>query len=220
MESPRRVRQRCCPGACANARRVSLDWHGFRPVPFRRRTSRAIRAATGLGGASNSRDTVAHVAGRTLWVASTPGLTSWKDGRLTAYPELSSVITYRLVEDRDGRIWFIWLSPGLRRVCSIEHGVVRCSETGGRLQSVASIFEDSRGSLWVGLADGIARLRPGDPTFFTLPPQPNGYMAMAEENGELLVSQPNGLARFHDGHTELVTVPGGVTATERIAHAP
>ena len=140
----------------------------------------------------------------TLWIASSPGLASWKDGRLTAYPELSSVITRRLVEDRAGRIWFISLAPQPRRVCSIEHGVVRCSEAGARLQSAASVFEDSNGSLWVGLRDGIARLSPGGPAFFTLPAQPNGYTAMAEENGELLVSQPDGLSRFHDGRTELV----------------
>jgi ligand-binding sensor domain-containing protein len=137
----------------------------------------------------------------TLWIASYPGLASWKDGKLTAYPALASVNILRFADDRQGRLWFAWQNPRPERVCSIERGVVRCSDAGGQL---AGLFHDSTGTLWAGFSDGIARWNGGRSPFFPLPQQPNGYATFVEENGELLVSIPGGLARIRDGRLELV----------------
>src|SRR5215831_18048191 len=38
----------------------------------------------------------------TLWIGTAKGLASWKDGHLTAYPELADQIIVKLFEDREG----------------------------------------------------------------------------------------------------------------------
>ena len=40
-----------------------------------------------------------------LWIGTFSGLASWKDGRLTHYPELHGQVVEALLEDREGTIW-------------------------------------------------------------------------------------------------------------------
>jgi ligand-binding sensor domain-containing protein len=40
-----------------------------------------------------------------LWIGASEGLASWKDGKLTHYPELAGQIVSPVVEDRKGTIW-------------------------------------------------------------------------------------------------------------------
>src|SRR5512132_4666392 len=40
-----------------------------------------------------------------LWIGTFSGLASWKDGKLTHYPELDGQIIEALLEDREGTIW-------------------------------------------------------------------------------------------------------------------
>src|SRR5262245_24222105 len=41
----------------------------------------------------------------TLWIGADKGLASWKDGRLTQYPELAGQYIFQLLEDHDGVVW-------------------------------------------------------------------------------------------------------------------
>src|SRR5215813_10386380 len=41
----------------------------------------------------------------TLWIGTLKGLASWKDGKLTQYPELAGQDTGALLEDHEGTIW-------------------------------------------------------------------------------------------------------------------
>src|SRR5262249_11731960 len=79
-----------------------------------------------------------------------------------------------------------------------------CSDGGGLLGLRAfRLLEDSKGNLWAGSDAGIARLKAGSPQLFPLPPQLNGHLGLAEEDGVLLVSVADGVARFVDGKIEI-----------------
>ncbi len=42
----------------------------------------------------------------TLWIGSSKGLASWKDGKLTQYPDLAGQpVRAAIVEDREGTVW-------------------------------------------------------------------------------------------------------------------
>src|SRR5262249_31862388 len=63
----------------------------------------------------------------TLWIGADKGFASWKDGRLTKYPEIGGQWIFTLLEDRDGVIWVGGVGmavPG--RLCAIQNGVVHC----------------------------------------------------------------------------------------------
>jgi len=41
----------------------------------------------------------------TLWIGTSKGLASWRDGRVTKYPEIGEHKVVTLLEDRDGTVW-------------------------------------------------------------------------------------------------------------------
>src|SRR5689334_832164 len=41
----------------------------------------------------------------TLWIGTSNGLASWKDGKLTQYPQLAGTIVGALLEDREATMW-------------------------------------------------------------------------------------------------------------------
>jgi ligand-binding sensor domain-containing protein len=63
----------------------------------------------------------------TLWIGTWKGLASWKDGKLTQYPELAGRAIFGLLEDREGTVWAggaAFPPPG--KLCEIQHGSIRC----------------------------------------------------------------------------------------------
>src|SRR5262249_7780283 len=61
----------------------------------------------------------------TLWIGTAKGLASWKDGKLTQYPELAGQYIFKLLEDRGGTVWVAGVGfPG--RLCAIRNGSVEC----------------------------------------------------------------------------------------------
>ena len=77
---------------------------------------------------------------------------------------------------------------------------------------IVGLFEDSKGSLWVGVATGLWRWKPGPPIFHPLAGELNGIQGLAEgDDGALLISTRDGIRRFVDGKTEVVyRLPGFV----------
>src|ERR1044071_749154 len=47
----------------------------------------------------------------TLWIGTYKGLTSWKDGKLTAYPEVGERYIFKILQDREGTIWASAVDP-------------------------------------------------------------------------------------------------------------
>ena len=91
------------------------------------------------------------------------GLASWKDGRLTQYPELAGQKIMKLLEDRDGTVWVGTTSfPPPGKLCAIHNGSVQCfGEDGSLGNGVVGLFEDSKGTLWVGGIDGAVAMETG-----------------------------------------------------------
>ena len=92
----------------------------------------------------------------TLWIGTEKGLASWKDGKLTEYPEVAGQVVTSLVQDPEGTLWFGVRTPG--RLCAVrlEDAVLRsrefrlvraCLVRGPRRQSVGL---GSNGSMAMG----------------------------------------------------------------------
>jgi PAS domain S-box-containing protein len=146
----------------------------------------------------------------TLWVGTRNGLASWKNGKLTQYPELAGLHVFALVEDDEGSIWAGTNgSPGPPdgKLCEIHNGGVRCHpEMGGVGRGVFGLHKDGKGNLWVGLETGVWRWRPGPPEFYAVPGLPNGRMqGMADaDDGALLIATTGAVMRLADGKAEAV----------------
>ncbi len=102
----------------------------------------------------------------TLWIGTDKGLASWKDGKLTHYPQLDGYDVPTLAEDHEGVVWAAGLrwehafwEPG--RLCAIKAGNVQCIGSDGIFGfGVTQIHEDSRGNFWLGAANGVWRWKP------------------------------------------------------------
>jgi len=144
----------------------------------------------------------------TLWIGTSKGLVSWKDGKLTQYPELAGHGTVRLLEDREGTVWagFAYILPG--RLCAIQKGNVQCYGKDSLGEGVFGLYEDSKGNLWVGVKTGLWRWKPGPPKFYPLPGNAYDIRALAEDDeGALLVGWKGGIYRFVDGKTQVFPLP-------------
>jgi ligand-binding sensor domain-containing protein/signal transduction histidine kinase len=145
-----------------------------------------------------------------LWIGTMKGLASWKDGRLTRYPELAGGWVNAIVEDHEGTVWASAGAATGGKLCAIGNGNVQCYGGDGTFGSVVfNLYEDSKGNLWAAVEDGLWRWRPGPPKFSPLARQPNGIQALGEDaDGTLLVGWSGGLHRFVDGKTEADPLPG------------
>lgn len=163
-----------------------------------------------------SHDVHTLLAGRdgTLWIGSTKGIASWKDGKLTVYPELDGEMIHSLLEDREGTIWSSGekeFSPST--ICAIKNGGVRCHGEDGSLGEgwIVSLYEDKKGALWAVGKNGIWRWKPGSPKFYPMPFGSDYLDGLSEDdNGKLLIGMQGGIRSFIDGRVEAYPLPGKV----------
>src|ERR1700758_5512389 len=120
----------------------------------------------------------------TLWIGigTNGGLASWKEGKLTQYPEFAGKWIGALFEARNGTVWAAAWSRAASRLCAIDSGNVRCFGEDGSFGNypVYSLFEDSRRNLWAGTMTGVWRWNPGPPKFYPMPATLNGIKGVAE----------------------------------------
>jgi signal transduction histidine kinase/ligand-binding sensor domain-containing protein len=147
-----------------------------------------------------------------LWIGTLEGLASWKDGKLTQYPELTGQAVSALLEDREGSVWVGTFGFPSGSLCAIRQGNVHCDgEDGGPGITVAGLYEDSKGNLWVGVKDGLWRWKPGPPKFYPLSGERDGIEALGgDTDGALLVGWKGGIHRFVDRKTEAYPLTGPV----------
>jgi len=142
----------------------------------------------------------------TLWIGTDKGLASWKDGKLSGYPEFSGKIS-SLLEDRAATVWAGVWSPSSSKICSIRVGSVQCYGADGSFgYAVFCLYEDSRGTLWVGAQTGLWRWRPGPPRLYPLPERPNGVFE--GDNGAPLIATSDGIRQLVDGKADAYPIPG------------
>jgi len=147
----------------------------------------------------------------TVWIGTSKGLSSWKDGKLTRYPKLDGQYITAVLEDREGTVWVgIGGAPTAGRLCGIRNDSVDCFGSDGRLgPAVVALHEDEEGNLWAGIKDGLLRWKPGAPKAYPLPDAPNGILAAADgSDGSLLIGWKGGIFRFLHGKTEHYSLPG------------
>ena len=140
----------------------------------------------------------------TLWIGTSNGLASWKNGKLTEFPELAGKYVGWLLEDHEGTIWASGLGFPTGRLCAIRNGGIQCYGDDGSLGAAAfGLYEDSKGNLWAGVKDGLWQWKTGPPKFHSLAGERNGVRAFAEDTaGTLLVGWRGGIWRLVDGKTK------------------
>ena len=123
----------------------------------------------------------------TLWIGTEKGLASWKDSKLTKYPEVAGQAVNSLLQDAQGTLWFGVRNPG--RLCAVRLAKTTCYGAGSFGWSVPALYEDHKGNLWVSAQTGLWRWVPGAPEQFRLPNGPIEARALIEgDNGVLLMS--------------------------------
>jgi len=110
----------------------------------------------------------------TFWIGTTKGLASWKDGKLTSYPELNGSRISALLEDRTGIVWVATDEP------RIFEG------------NVGAINADAEGKFWVGVEKGSGKWKSGRPKSFELPGAEYGLPPLGEHEKSALLTSTAG----------------------------
>ena len=146
-----------------------------------------------------------------LWIGTRQGLASWKDGKLTRYPELAGQWIQTIVEDRKQTVWAGGFgTPAKGRLCAIRDSRVQCYGDEGKFRPpVDYLYEDSGGNLWAVTQAGLWRWKPDPPVFYPLPDtEPEIYGLAESGNGRLLIATHGGMRQLVDGKIEPYPIPG------------
>jgi len=140
-----------------------------------------------------------------LWIGTISGLASWRDGKLTRYPDLAGLVIGSILEDRNGTVWvgsYSLAAPG--KLCAIDGAKVDCHGSGGAIpKGVSFLYEDSHDVLWMVARDGVWQWRAGPPKFYHMPFRTAVAPELGEAgDGSLLIPLPGRLARFGGGKLE------------------
>ena len=146
-----------------------------------------------------------------LWIGTFTGLASWKEGKLTHYPELDGQVIEALLEDREGTIWVAGWAPSRGRLCRIQSGKTECYGEDGRFgYGVTPLYEDSKGNVWAGAMNGLWRWKPGPPRLYPMPDPAERIYSLAEsDDGGILVAKHSGITKLRNGKTEAY-LPAGL----------
>jgi signal transduction histidine kinase/ligand-binding sensor domain-containing protein len=174
-----------------------VRFDGVRAVPWQPPAGEQL-PSNGIGPLLVSRD-------GTLWIATLKGLASWKDGKLTQYPEVAGQVG-PLLQDREGTVWFGMIAPG--RLCAIKGAKVQCYGAGSLGAWAAGLYEDHKGNLWVGAQTGLWRWAPGTPEHSMFPRGGVQVISIIEdEEGALLLDTSDGLKRLVHGKIQSYALP-------------
>jgi len=144
-----------------------------------------------------------------VWIATRQGLASWKDAKLTRYPELAGQSVGPLLEDREGTVWASAFGTQSGKLCAMHSGGAHCyGEDGSFGPGVNALYEDSTGNLWAGGLAYLWRWKPGPPKLFRMPdPELSIHGLIEGDDGDILIALRSGIRRLANGRTEALSVP-------------
>jgi len=138
-----------------------------------------------------------------LWIGTSEGgLVSWKDDKLTHYPDLDGQSVVALLEDREGTVWAAGEGVPTGRLCALRADSTQCYGKDGSLGVfVEALYEDPAGELWVGGPHGkLWRWKPGPAKSYAMPDKVVTAQALLTvDNGSLLIATQNGIRKLVDG---------------------
>jgi ligand-binding sensor domain-containing protein/signal transduction histidine kinase len=151
---------------------------------------------------------------RGLLIATRTGIEQLVDGKVGAYP-LPGIATAqfrptKLFQDRDGGLWIGDYGRGLLHLHDGRTDAFAPSD-GLSGYTVASIFEDREGNVWVATGDGLDRFR--DFAVATISakqglPGATAWSVLAAMDGSLWLGSDDGLSRWKDGQITIYRKPG------------
>ena len=144
----------------------------------------------------------------TLWIGTTDGLASWKDGKLLQYPELGDRAVDALFEDSEGTIWVGTSNFPNGRICAVQGGKAQCYGKDSPLGPVNCVYQDKTGNIWAGGEKGLLRWKPGPPKLYVMPDSTSVESLIEGDNGELLIGTGNGIKRLVGDKVEAYPLPG------------
>jgi signal transduction histidine kinase/ligand-binding sensor domain-containing protein len=140
----------------------------------------------------------------TLWISTSNGLASWKNGKITPYPELSGLFVGRAIQAHDGSIWAAARGATTGKLCEIRNNVTKCHGESVLGPSAFSVHEDGKGSLWVGVNAGIWRWQPGPPEFHVISKERDFVQDIADDqDGALLIASRGGVRQLIGGKIQM-----------------
>jgi ligand-binding sensor domain-containing protein len=101
-----------------------------------------------------------------LWIGAVYGLFCWRNGELTEYPALDSMVT-SIVERRNKTIWISRARSGDKNgpICEVTGRKLKCYgvKEGVVVPYAGALLEDANGDLWIGssASSSLVRWRPG-----------------------------------------------------------
>ena len=139
--------------------REGAMWFATLDGLFREQHGRAVRFTTDDGMLTNRLRHVSTDSDGTVWLGTTSGFMSYRDGKFTAYGfgwgAAAAVDITTMTTDREGSVWLGSRTDGLirlRRGQFTSYG----ARHGLPADYAASVFEDSQGTMWVGTDAGLA----------------------------------------------------------------
>ncbi len=117
-----------------------------------------------------------------------------------------------LLEDHEGTVWVGAWAPSVGRLCTVRDSKMECYGADGSLgPGVTSLYEDTRGHLWVGAMSDLWEWKPGPPKRYTMPDATERVYGINEtEDGAILVVQRSGITKLKNGNIEPYALVAGL----------
>jgi len=144
----------------------------------------------------------------TLWIGTLKGLASYKEGKLTQYPEIAGIPSGLILEDHEQTIWVGTREPMKAKLCAIRDGKVECHGAGTFGNFVSPLYQDHGGNLWASSSTGLWRWVPGPPKRYELPNSVTSYALAEDDSGALLMGTADGLKHLVAGKIENYPLAG------------
>ena len=144
----------------------------------------------------------------TLFIGTLKGLATWKDSRLTHYPEVAGQGILMFRQDRHGTVWFGEVGSG--RLCAVQAAKVQCERDERFGRWVLAVYEDRAGNLWITTQTGLWRWKPGPPERYAYPPLTTEANDLIEDDSGRILLAANGgsVPRLQGDKLERHPVPG------------